>query len=209
MRVKTEERRRAIVEAAKSVFLERGYAASSMAEVSARAGGSKQTLYSYFPSKEDLFVAVMLEEGARQIDPLFDGLDVSEDLAEALIAFADRFTALVTGEEALSFRRMILAEGAKSSLGALFYEHGPKRAWGKLADLFAKAMEAGRMRRVDPTLAVDHFVALCESGPFQRLMEGAIPEVPEAQRVASTRAAVEAFLRAYGIEAPKTAPASA
>lgn len=207
MRVKTEEKRRAIVEAAKSVFLERGYAASSMAEVSARAGGSKQTLYSYFPSKEDLFVAVMLEEGARQIDPLFDELEDSRDLGSALLSFADRFTQLVTGDEALAFHRMIMAEGAKSSLGLLFFENGPKRVWGKLAEIFQRAMDAGCMRQADTRVAVDQFVALCEAGPVQRLIEGAISTLSEQDRSETTRAAVDTFMRAYAIDPPEGGPA--
>ena len=96
MRVKSEEKRLAILEAAKSVFLERGYGSASMAEVSARVGGSKQTLYSYFASKEDLFVAVMIEKGATQVQPLFDILHENDNLAEAIHDFVLAFLRFIT-----------------------------------------------------------------------------------------------------------------
>ena len=48
-------KRAQITKAAREVFLERGYAGASMDAVTALAGVSKQTLYSYFPSKGELF----------------------------------------------------------------------------------------------------------------------------------------------------------
>ena len=59
MKVRTEARREAIVEAAATLFQEMGYERASMNELARRLGGSKATLYSYFPSKEALLVAVV------------------------------------------------------------------------------------------------------------------------------------------------------
>jgi AcrR family transcriptional regulator len=197
VRVKSEEKRRAILEAAKSVFLERGYGAASMSEVASRVGGSKQTLYSYFASKDELFVAMMLEKGAVQIDPLFDSFHESRDLPVALREFAIQFLRFISSEEILAFRRIIYAEGAKSNLGKLFFENGPKRGWTRMAQDFAHAMDEGRMRKADPWQAVMHFHALCEAGPFQRLAEGAVDSVSEADLIKAVDGAVDVFVRAY------------
>ncbi|CAM4013562.1 TetR/AcrR family transcriptional regulator [Paracidovorax anthurii] len=48
-----------LIEAALDLFVEKGYAATKVDEVAARAGVSKGTLFLYFPSKEDLFKAVV------------------------------------------------------------------------------------------------------------------------------------------------------
>jgi len=197
MRVKSEEKRLAILDAAKGVFLERGYVAASMAEVSARVGGSKQTLYSYFASKEELFVAVMLEKGARQVEPMFDAFHGSENLAEAVRRFTLAFVGFITGDEVIAFRRIVYAEGAKSDLGRLFYENGPKRGWTRMAEDFQRAMDEGRMRRVDPWTAVNQLHALCEAGPVQRLLEGSSNGVDEADLIAAAEAAADTFIRAY------------
>jgi len=198
MRVKSEEKRLAILEAAKGVFLERGYVAASMAEVSARVGGSKQTLYSYFASKEELFVAVMLEKGAVQVEPMFDAFHGSENLAEAVRRFTLAFARFVAGDEIIAFRRIVYAEGAKSDLGRLFYENGPKRGWTRMAADFERAMEEGRMRRADPWTAVNQLHALCEAGPIQRLLEGSESGVDEDVLTAAAEAAADTFIRAYG-----------
>ena len=54
-----EERRLAILDVAKRSFLESGYSATSMSAISVELGGSKGTLWNYFPSKEELFAAVL------------------------------------------------------------------------------------------------------------------------------------------------------
>ena len=200
MRVKTEEKRKCILEAAKAVFLERGFLGASMAEVSARAGGSKQTLYSYFASKDDLFVATMLEKGAQIIDPVFATFDTEDDLRAALNRFGRAFLSFISSEEVMAYRRMIIAEGARSNLGKLFFENGPKRGWTKMTTRFEHFIAAGQMRRVDPWRAAMHFQALCEAGPFYRLLEGAIPSLSVEVIDDTVDAAVDVFMRAYGLE---------
>lgn len=54
-----EERPAELISAALDLFVEKGFAATRLEDVAARAGVSKGTLYLYFPSKEDLFKAVV------------------------------------------------------------------------------------------------------------------------------------------------------
>jgi AcrR family transcriptional regulator len=169
--------------------------------VSARVGGSKQTLYSYFASKEDLFVAVMIEKGAAQVQPLFDILHENDNLAEAIHDFVLAFLRFITTDEVVAFRRIVYAEGAKSDLGKLFYENGPKRGWTRMAEDFEQAMDAGRMRRADPWTAVYQLHALCEAGPVQRLLEGSGGPIDEATLLAVADAATDTFIRAYEVQA--------
>lgn len=95
-----EERRATILEAAREVFLEKGPAQGTMEEVAARAELSKGALYLYFPSKEDLFLALAIRplnalieavESAAAV-PASAGLDRLEHLMRAHGAsmYADR-----------------------------------------------------------------------------------------------------------------------
>lgn len=59
MRTKSDEKRQAILDVAAEVFREAGFERASMSEICTRVGGSKATLYNYFPSKEELFFEVM------------------------------------------------------------------------------------------------------------------------------------------------------
>ncbi len=56
-----------LLEAALDLFVEKGFAATRAEEVALRAGVSKGTLFLYFPSKEELFKAVVMENVARPV----------------------------------------------------------------------------------------------------------------------------------------------
>ena len=65
-----------LLEAALDLFVEKGFAATRSEEVAARAGVSKGTLFLYFPSKEELFKAVVMENVAR---PVAEGITEAEN----------------------------------------------------------------------------------------------------------------------------------
>ena len=73
-RVTREEKkalsRRRILEAARDVFFRDGFMLANLDEVAHRAGVAKGTLYRYFESKADLYVAVLAENGKRFLDKL-------------------------------------------------------------------------------------------------------------------------------------------
>lgn len=56
-----EERRRQILDAARQVFSQKGFEATNVSDVAAAAGVSQGTIYHYFDSKDDLFMAVFEE----------------------------------------------------------------------------------------------------------------------------------------------------
>src|SRR5215471_21027634 len=60
-------RRCAILEAARTVFARQGYADTVVEDIADQAGIGKGTLYLYFPSKEQIYLAALLEE-ARRLD---------------------------------------------------------------------------------------------------------------------------------------------
>jgi AcrR family transcriptional regulator len=195
MRVKTEGRRQAIIDAALEVFKEVGYERASMAEISARVGGSKATLYNYFKSKEELFAAAMLEAVEAQGLPLLGLLDREDvDVAETLTNFGRAFMRFVTSAMVASTIRMAIAEGANSSLGSLLYARGPQRVWQELATRLAEMMDAGALRKSDPEIAALHLKSLLEAGLLEPALYGAPPLFDEET---GARWAVEAFLQGY------------
>jgi AcrR family transcriptional regulator len=73
-----EERAGELLTAATELFLRNGYAGTTMAEISAAAGVAPANVYWYFPSKDDIFAAVMdrrLSREARALDQELAGLD--------------------------------------------------------------------------------------------------------------------------------------
>src|SRR4051812_36620120 len=57
----TEQRRDAILQAARAVFARQGYAETVVDDIATQAGIAKGTLYLYFPSKEQIYMAALLE----------------------------------------------------------------------------------------------------------------------------------------------------
>src|SRR5690606_41476277 len=72
-------RSRQILEGAQSVFLRMGFDAASMNDITREAGVSKGTIYVYFNSKEDLFVALCEHYRHTMFSELIDTLDRSEE----------------------------------------------------------------------------------------------------------------------------------
>lgn len=166
MKVRTEARREAILEIASQVFLEFGFERASMAEIVRRIGGSKSTIYGYFPSKEALFQAVTYAAGEKQIQTAFDGLRAADaiDRAEALLGkFAQDLVQFLSRPDLMATHRMVLAEAGHSNVGELFYEAGPKKGNSELSAFFKRAMAKGRMRDDDPQVAALQFVALVQA----------------------------------------------
>ena len=73
-----EEKRRRILDAALAVCQERGVHAARMEEVAARAQVSKGTLYRFFESKEDLFLATIMDSYASVLRMSMSGPPHSE-----------------------------------------------------------------------------------------------------------------------------------
>ncbi len=198
MRMKSEDRRQAIVDAAMKVFREMGYERTSMAEISARVGGSKATLYSYFKSKEELYAAAMIEATKDQRQQILNRLNPSRaNMAEVLEDFGTASLNLITTPEVLAIMRTAVAEGASSSLGPMLYNLGARAVWDEVAAYLAGLMDAGALCPGNPEIAALHFKGLLEAGIFEPALYGASPRIGNET---GARLAVEIFLRAYGTE---------
>jgi AcrR family transcriptional regulator len=96
-----EERRRQILDAALAVFTQKGFYATNVSDVAARAGVSQGTIYWYFESKEELFTAALLSsftEWGQQVEAaLHEQLSATAKLG----ALAASMEAFVTQAEGL------------------------------------------------------------------------------------------------------------
>jgi len=210
-------KRDSILEAAANVFCREGFAGTNIDLVAAEAGVSRQTVYNHHGDKENLFVAVVSEITARSNAIFFDTLsqfpDKPDDLEAELTAFAVRLRKnCVYNREGRYLRRLIQTEGERyPQLFADWREHGPGRTWSALAARFARLALAGYLELDDPDVAARHFMALINADTQVACMLNEVPDPEEIER--SARAAVRAFLRAYGtrresLSAPARQPAT-
>lgn len=197
MRVRTEAKRQAILETAAQAFMELGYERTSMSEIAARMGGSKATLYGYFPSKEDLFVQVC--DHMVETEPAFTELahQTDEEPGEVLLRLGERYLAAVTSPVALAVRRMAIAQSAQPDIGQRFAEVRGKRL-AELAAYLAATTKAGRLKVKDPRVAAMHLLALYESELVWRGLFGLRQSFTRSQIRQAAARAVGLFVAACG-----------
>ena len=202
MKVRTEARREAILEVASEVFLELGFERASIAEIVRRIGGSKSTIYGYYPSKEALFQAVTLAAGERHIRTAFDELaahDIRSGIHGVLGSFCNKLVRFLCSPQMLATHRMVLAEAGHSNMGELFYEAGPGRGACELAEFFSAAMENGHLRKADPLVAALQLFSLLNAEIQLRWYYRAPPPLTEQEMQGVAERALATFSRAYGV----------
>ncbi len=201
MRVRTALKKQEIVSSAAEVFRKFGFERASMAEIAARVGGSKATLYGYFNSKEELFLAVTNAEADAYFEPVFEELSHTEqELASALRRLGEKAMAFVLRPAAIAGRRMVLAVAGHSEIGHAFYMTGPKKALKFIESYLERSMERGALKRSDPWVMAQHYVALLEAELIPEPLYGVKSKHPDQSAInAAVGRAVDVFLAAYGV----------
>jgi TetR/AcrR family transcriptional regulator, mexJK operon transcriptional repressor len=199
---RSARKRRAILDAATTVFLANGYLGTSMDQIAALARVSKQTVYKHFIDKESLFTEMVTSTVDEISDPVHEevvNLADSGDLEADLRDLARRLLARVMQPRLLELRRLVIAEASRfPELGRAFYERGPGRTIAALTTACERLAARQLLQLDDPALAAAHFNWLIMSAPInQAMMLGSdhIPPRRELNRYAD--AGVDTFLAAY------------
>ena len=198
MRKKSDEKRQYIIDTAYQLFRASGFEKTSMAEISAKVGGSKATLYNYYSSKEELFVDCMLDLAEHYLEDIFSSMhDPKMDLQTALHGFGEKALRLICSPEMLDARRLMFAEAERSGIGKMFYEK--ISSWQEeITGFLARSMDDGKLRQCTPLLASLQFRALLEAEVFEPCILS-VRELPLNEETIKNAVdhAVDTFLRAY------------
>jgi AcrR family transcriptional regulator len=195
---KSDLKRQAILDSAYRLFRAQGFDKTSIAEITAEVGGSKATIYSHFPSKEELFVECMMTAAENYLSGTLKHLDTScADPAVPLRNFGASFLNFICSPEQLEVRRLMIAEATRSGTGKLFFDKiTTLRA--HVSAFLSVCMTSGILRRDDPDLAADHLGALLEAEILEPLLLQVREDAPSDKEIElAAKRAVAAFLRAY------------
>jgi TetR/AcrR family transcriptional repressor of mexJK operon len=189
-----------ILDAARDVFLERGYTSATVDEVASAAGVAKRTIYNLYDDKDALFTSTILRSIAiadeftaalvsdvkNVVDPVAELPRIGERLAEAVLAGS-----------VLPLRRLLVMESRHfPDLAAEYRDRAPDAVLRALAELFATLSARGLLAVDDATIAAEHFAFLVMGAALDRGMFA--PQHLDVEDFRPrARAGVAAFLRAY------------
>ena len=150
-----------LLEAALALFVEKGFAATRVEEVAARAGVSKGTLFLYFPSKEELFKAVVRENASRHLHDAFrEVAGYAGTSTELLHEFIRRWWTQYGGTPAAGLTKLIMSEAANFPDLAQYYQDEVVQPSHELVRrIVQRGIDRGELREVDLTLAAHLIVA--------------------------------------------------
>jgi AcrR family transcriptional regulator len=199
---RSSRKRRAIIEAATSAFLDHGFRGTSMDAVAAAAGVSKQTVYQHFGDKQRLFRELVASTVQEASDPVYEEvrrLADSGHLEDDLRDLARRLLALVLQPTVMRLRRLVIAEARRfPELGRTFYDLGPGRTIAALADTFATLTRQGRLNAKDAKLAATQFNWLVMAAPINQAMLLGTDDPPTTREINRwADSGVRTFLAAY------------
>jgi len=178
-----------LVAAALEVFVEKGFAATKLADVARRAGVTKGTVYLYFDSKEALFKAVVRETivpviaQGEALARSFTGS--ARELVERLVREYWR----LVGETALAgIPKLMMAEAATfPELTRFYYNEVVTRGHRLMAGVIERGVENGEFRPVDVMVAAKLAMSpLIHATVARRAFASCMPEAFNVQQYLDT-----------------------
>jgi AcrR family transcriptional regulator len=156
-----EARPQELLAAALDLFVERGYAATRLDDVAARAGVSKGTLYLYFANKEELFKAVVRENvlpilgEAEGIIDAYEGPS-AELFREIVLGWWER----IGNTKVSGITKLIMAESCNfPEVAQFYYDEVISRGNAMVGSMLERGIERGEFRRIDVYQATNVVVA--------------------------------------------------
>jgi len=193
-------KREQILDGAKEVFMEQGFEAASMNDITRAAGVSKGTIYVYFENKEDLFGAMIERERERITATVGNTLDAARPVAETLFAFGTLFAAHLTADTTIRAMRMVIAANHRlPTLCSRFFSSMRINPVSVLQAYLDGQAAAGAIACDDTVHAAKQFIELTTVGFFKQRLFGSLDQPPtKAEIEQNVASAVRVFLAAYG-----------
>jgi TetR/AcrR family transcriptional repressor of mexJK operon len=187
-----------ILSAAAELFLQEGFDRASVASIAKLAGASKETLYSRFSTKEELFEAVI----ARKTDILlqqFSRVLVQKQPIEKVLALygSNLLDFMLLPEMQRLNRTLISAAPQFPELAGKFWRLCPEREQNQLAEYLKAQVDSGALMLSDTAKGAELFFSLC-LGQFLSHAYMLVRKPPNAkERKRHIGTAVDMFLAAY------------
>jgi AcrR family transcriptional regulator len=150
-----------LLDAALDLFVEKGFAATRSEEVAARAGVSKGTLFLYFPSKEELFKAVVRENISGRFAEWMQEFEDFEGSTAEMVRYCMRvWWERIGATRASGITKLMISEARNFPELAAFYQQEVIRPGTELVRrILRRGVERGEFRDIDVEYTVFSIVA--------------------------------------------------
>jgi TetR/AcrR family transcriptional regulator of autoinduction and epiphytic fitness len=194
----TDRKRDAIVQAAIVEFRANGYEATSVDKVAARAEVSKRTLYNHFPSKEELFAAILHVLWESSASALQRAYEPSRPVREQLLELLQGKLAMLGDDHFLALARVAIAAGLHSPERAqeIVARIGEKE--GGMLEWMRAAQKHGALKAGDAAQAVKQLESLVKGVAFWPQVAMGQPRLTPAAQKKLAVATADLFLAYYG-----------
>ena len=149
--MKSGERRAAIVQCAIQLFADKGFRGTTTRELAAAAGVTEPVLYQHFPSKKDLYSAII---EAKSVDVSSRGADLRESSSDVEFFTALANLILLRYEEDPQLSRLLFFSALEQhELSELFFERVYEGFYKLVASYIRRRIREGGFRKVNPEIA--------------------------------------------------------
>lgn len=192
-----------LLDAAGEVFLEQGYARTSMDAIAKATGSTRKTIYARYANKAEIFAAVVVRLLDANISiPSLEPVVSTTDPRARLLKLAYASIDFVSEPQMARINRLFFAEGHQTpelaGLLAALYDRQINNVQGVLEELKAE----GHLPKLpDPRLAAIMFIESVSSNPRLRAVFGPATALPRKRVVLYTEMAVDVLLAGWGYRA--------
>ncbi|MFN8709597.1 MAG: TetR/AcrR family transcriptional regulator [Planctomyces sp.] len=190
---RSEQKRRQILLAGRTLFMAQGFADTSMDQVTAKSGVSKATVYNHFPSKEKLFEEAVRTH-AEEVFAALPELDAEHKHPEEMLTqYFHALLQILLSEDGACMCFLLMSEGRRFPENArLIYETGFGRGLAEMARYLTQLDHAGSLKVPDPDWAAMRLLGLVMP-PLPMMCAGfTSPVIPSVEEV---RKSIRLFLK--------------
>lgn len=166
-----DARRRAILDAAWTLFLEKGFERTTLADIIALSGGSRSTVYEAFGDKDGLFETVITLKCEEFVERFRNIPFNHSDPERALADFGMNFVQGILSPDSPKIMRLMIANADQLPRAIdAFLKGGPATIKGILSDYLRSATARGELNVADPDRAAATFMGLLHGDQYLKML---------------------------------------
>ncbi|MFC7050918.1 TetR/AcrR family transcriptional regulator [Emcibacter nanhaiensis] len=190
-----------IVSGAIEAFLEDGFAVTSMDKIAEKAGVSKRTVYNYYPSKEEIFTAVMEMQLAATWGSLNTEPSQSVEWKDQLRLVGIGMLQVANSPVTLSLFRTIIAEAMRfPDLARKLIEKSVKSLLDDVSTILDHAVKNSELQIADTKLAGEYFLDVLTGTAYQIVLLGVEPPMKDKEIRERAERALDYLQKTFAIK---------